>query len=308
MYARAVAVAFLLAGPALAGDPKSWTGRAVILAEHVQIVNGTTDARGRLVFVAGLSRLQYDVEDEEGEFIKVRENGVPGWFPKAKAVPAEEAVPYFTEAIRKNPAVTENYNRRGEAYYFKGDYDAAVADYTEALILSPDTYVYLNNRGRAYAGKKDFDRAIKDCSEALRRAPGYAFGYGVRGTAYAGKKDYEKAVKDYEEALRLLPNYVHVHGRLARVRATCPDAKFRDGEAAVESAKRACELSAWKSGFYLDALAAAYAEAGKFDEAVEWQKKALEDRETVKRFGAGMRDRLKLYEAGKPYRDAGGGA
>jgi tetratricopeptide (TPR) repeat protein len=307
MHRRTVALVLLFAGPAVAAE-ESWIGKAIIPTKQVQLVNGTTDAQGNLIFVTALSRIQYDVEDEEGEYIKIRENGIPGWFLKADAVTIDKAVEHFTDAINSNPSNSDSYNRRAEAYLLKKDYDKAIADYDKAISLAPGSaYVFRNNRSRAYVGKKEFDRAIRDSSETVGAAPNYAYGYGVRGLAFAAKKEYADAVKDFGNAIRLSPNFPHARRRLAWLRATCPDEVFRNGKVAVEQATKGCELSGWKSGFYIDTLAAAYAEAGQFDEAVKWEKKALEDKETVKEHGKGMRDRLKLYQEKKPFRDNGEG-
>ena len=67
-------------------------------------------------------------------------------------------------------------------------------------------------------------------------------------------------------------------------------------------ATRACELTQWKNANDLDTLAAAYAEVGEFDEAVEWQEKAIQlttDAERKQKH----QDRLKLYKEKKPYRE-----
>ena len=70
---------------------------------------------------------------------------------------------------------------------------------------------------------------------------------------------------------------------------------------AILHARQCCELAEWKHGHCLDALAAAYAEAGDFQAAVEWEKKAvgmsMSDAEKQERS-----DRLVLFQSGKPYR------
>jgi serine/threonine-protein kinase len=92
------------------------------------------------------------------------------------------------------------------------------------------------------------------------------------------------------------------------VLATCPDATLRDGKRAVGCALRACELTRFQQPIMVSFLAAAYAEAGDFREAVKWEKKALEMAASLPTAEAdGMRARLRLYEEGKPYRTETGG-
>src|SRR5207249_4800352 len=64
----------------------------------------------------------------------------------------------------------------------------------------------------------------------------------------------------------------------------------------------ACELTGWTDPRSVEALAAAHAEAGQFAEAVRWQKAALESPGYEGQAGPVVRERLRLYEAGRPYR------
>ena len=88
---------------------------------------------------------------------------------------------------------------------------------------------------------------------------------------------------------------------MAWIWATSSDAARRDGNQALAYATKACELSGWNNADFLSTLAAAYAECGNFQQALHWQKRALEfvgEKDTAK-----LRSRLELYQSGKAYRD-----
>jgi tetratricopeptide (TPR) repeat protein len=146
----------------------------------------------------------------------------------------------------------------------------------------------------------DYDREISDCTKAIRLAPRLAKAYCNRGRACASKGEYDRAMADYTEAVRLTPKDAGANNRLAWFLATCPEKCLRDAQRAIAHAERACDLTKRKDGAYLDTPAAAYAEAGKFDKALEFQQKALELAMEAKE---NMRVRLKLYRDGKPYRE-----
>jgi hypothetical protein len=114
-------------------------------------------------------------------------------------------------------------------------------------------------------------------------------------------RDYRRALAVYDELARTYPHLVEAHSRSAWLRATGPDAQYRDGKLAVESARRACELTNWHNPAEMEVLAAACAEAGDFGSAVIWQEKVL----TLTTEPAGVqscRRRLALYRVGKPFR------
>jgi cytochrome c-type biogenesis protein CcmH/NrfG len=133
--------------------------------------------------------------------------------------------------------------------------------------------------------------------------PKDAKGFVERGDDYVERGEYDKAISDYKEAIRLAPEESEAYNSLAWLLATCTEDRVRDGKKAVELATKACELTKWKDADTVSTLAAAEAECGHFDEAVKWQKKALkigfDDAEDTK----AAREQLKLYEAGKPYRE-----
>ncbi len=213
----------------------------------------------------------------------------------------ERAIADYGEALRLNPKDAKALNNRGYAWASKGDYERAMTDYNEALRLDPQYALAYYNRGNAWRSKRDYERAIADYSEALRINPQYALAYANRGHSWVDKGDYNRAIADYNEALRLNPQNAGIHNSAAWLLATAPVAAVRNGARAVELARKAADLSKSKDADILDTLAAAYAEAANFSEAVRWQEKALEFPEFAKDQGDAARKRLERYRKGQPY-------
>ena len=115
-------------------------------------------------------------------------------------------------------------------------------------------------------------------------------------------QDYTLSINWYTQAAE--QGYARAQNNLAWLLATCPQDELRNGQEAVVQAQKACELTEWNSAGYIDTLAAAYAEAGVFDDAVENQLEALKDVNFLETHGDGARARLELYKAGKPYRES----
>ena len=213
----------------------------------------------------------------------------------------DKAIADYNEAIRLDPKFTMAFLNRGVAWHHKKDDDKAIADYDQAIRLDPSYANSYISRGVSWEAKKEYDKAIADYSEAIRANPKYALAYRNRGGIWYVKKEYNKAIADYNETIRLDPTNAWSYNIRAWLWATCPDERIRDGKKAVESATHACELSQWKSANDVDTLAAACAEVGTFDKALEWQEKANKlyadtgDRKKGE-------DRIKLYKDKKPYR------
>jgi tetratricopeptide (TPR) repeat protein len=258
---------------------------------------------------ASLQSASWEVKAEKGTRVEVIEDGDAFWIEKQELVLLADAVEFYTEALNNDARDTYAFNFRGWAKYLLGKPDDAIKDFDDFLKLAPAgpagterRKVGLSNRGLVLAEMGKFDDALKDLDEAVKL--GHRVAQLNRGRAHELKGDYKKAAADYEELFEGSPRSVLVVNNLAWLRATCPDATFRDGQEAVRLAKHACDLTGNREGMVLDTLAAAHAEAGDFAAAVKAQELALADAGYTRKEGDDAQKRLQLYKDKTPYRSA----
>lgn len=211
-----------------------------------------------------------------------------------------QAIADFTKAIELGKNA---FGPRGAAYLRIANYDSAYADLTEALRRNPNIAAYYSARALISYLRNNLPSALVDMDEAIRLEPKVGRHYGRRGLLHLAKDDYTESLADLHEAIRLDDKDTSAHHGLARILAACPVDHHRNGEKAVHHALKAVELGKEKQWchFYFNTLAAAYAEAGNFEEAIRWANKFLDSNPPEKIAERG-RQQLSLYEQGKPYR------
>ena len=151
------------------------------------------------------------------------------------------------------------------------------------------------------------NNAIEHLKKAVVIDPQFAAAHNRWGRVLCELGKPEQAIRHYQTAMEIDSTNPEAPKNLAWLRATCPVDEIRDGAKAVELAKRLCEASQYRIPAILDTLAAAYAEVGKFPEAVAAVSQALDLLHSrVPRkdpLVQNLQRRLELYQAGKPYRE-----
>jgi Flp pilus assembly protein TadD len=186
----------------------------------------------------------------------------------------------------------------------EGKYAEAEAEYSNALMIKPDDAVI--NRALAIASlKAESEKKLTNLYNALKILPTPETHTQI-AVILAIKGEFQDAIEHYNEALRLRPDSPDVLNNLAWLLATCTDAHIRDGAQAVKHAGRACELTHYNMTPFVGTLAAAYAEAGRFDDAIATAQKActLASKSGEQDLLRRNQELLVLYRAHQPYHEA----
>jgi tetratricopeptide (TPR) repeat protein len=207
--------------------------------------------------------------------------------------------------LRLRPNFAPAHFNLGNALIRQGKETEAVPHYLETLRLQPNNAEAHANLAMGLDRQGRNGEVIAHLNEALRIKPAESQFHYQLANALQVEKRSKEAVAHYQEALRLKPDSVLALNNVAWVLATDVDATVRNGAEAVRDAERACELTGRRQAMFLGTLAAAYAESGRFPEAVTTVEKAIElataagQNELV----ATNQKLLELYRAGQPYRE-----
>lgn len=189
---------------------------------------------------------------------------------------------------------------RGSCYRALGRTDESFEEFDEAVRIAPgraESYMF---RGSARLELKQYHQALSDFDEAIKRGASDRGTLHERAVTLFQLGSYDAAMAQIETCLDAYPQALDAMCVHARFLATCPDDALRDGERALELATTALGLGA-ESDWHCEAsLAAACAELGRFEEAIEHARKSLELAPASNRHD--LEEALAEYKEGRPYR------
>jgi len=216
----------------------------------------------------------------------------------------DDAIRHYQMALAISPDFSAHMGL-GCALLYKGQLDEAIHHCQEALAIFPDKAEAHYNLANALLYKGQLDEAISHFQKALDLRPDHANACNNLGYALLRKGQVREAVAHYQMALQIQPDSAGPYNNLAWVLATCPEASVRNGGQAITLAQQANQLSGGQNPVMLKTLAAAYAEAGRFPEAIAAAQRALDlaAAQSNTSLAKDLRAQIELYRTGSPFRD-----
>ena len=215
-----------------------------------------------------------------------------------------EAVPEYEAACRFDPGSANFRTALAGALVRVGKTNEAAGYFQEALKMQPGNAEAQWQYGMLLAQTGNLKEALDHLREAVRFQPTVPLCLDIASVlTRAGQS--EAAITECREALQLQPDSPQALTSLAWILAVDPDVHIRNGPEAVTLAERACQLTGFRNPTFLGTLAAAYAEAGRFEDAIGTAEKARDLALTAGNQKLAERNQrlLEMYRVGKPFHE-----
>ncbi len=213
-----------------------------------------------------------------------------------------------TLAVTSDNDVAEN--NLGIIFLGRGQVDEAISRFQTAVDLRPENAPAHDNLAKAFLQKGQVADAMLHYRKLLEIQPDNVEARNILGTVLIQQGRVREAIEQWQETLAMQPENGNAKSNLAWVFATYPVESVRNGTQAVQLAAQALQLSGGKNAIILRTLAAAYAESGRFAEAVRTAERGLEL--AIGQGNAGLAAELQrniaLYRMNSPLRDTSPGS
>ncbi|HTR43861.1 MAG TPA: tetratricopeptide repeat protein [Pseudomonadales bacterium] len=216
---------------------------------------------------------------------------------------AENAFQMALQSDHFVPDRIDSYNNLGDVYVNTGQFAQAIPNYQSSLDLSPNQPLALNGLGLSYVQTQQPDLAITAYQNAIKLNPDFPEAHLSVAMLLAKAGRDSEAISHYRKVVELNTNTVIALNNLAWLLAADSDPKLRNGPEAVSLSQHACELTQYQEAFLIGTLAVAYAEAGRFNEAVTASQKAQDvalahGQKVVAEQNLKL---MQLFKSGKPF-------
>jgi len=226
----------------------------------------------------------------------------------------EEALADLESVLKQQPGFLEAHLMRTRLLMQLGRDDEALVVLEKLAEAAPTKAEVHFQLAAFYMDAEETGKAIASLTKVLQLTADNEMALRLRGDLYLSIGKHEEAMADFAKSYEMTPEDTALLNNYAWTLATSPFDNIRDGARAVELATKACELTEFKQPHILSTLAAAYAETGDFEKAVEWSQKAVdmnaasegsaEDATGVTRdIAAELAAELASYKAGEPWRE-----
>jgi tetratricopeptide (TPR) repeat protein len=224
----------------------------------------------------------------------------------------DQAAAHYHDALRALPTYKEAHYNLGVLLMRQGKLPAARCHFSETLRIDPRFAPAHDSLATSFALEEKWSESVACRRQAVDLQPANAQFLAALALAYGEKGETDMANTLYRQALQLDPGWPAALNRDAWALATHPDRNFRHGVLALLLAKEVCQASrAARHGRvapqFLDTLAAAYAEAGRWEDAVKTGLKAQDRARSVNddELARRIEDRIRLYRLKQPFREKG---